>query len=58
MELEDLTEKLKKYPRGTVIDLSWDRGNGKLSAYYFYFGISSKGLPVLKHYEKGWFPQT
>ena len=49
---KELFDKLRSYESGTVIDLSWSRGNGDLSAYYLFFGIV-EGKPILKRYEEG-----
>jgi len=53
MEYEEIVRKLEDYPVGTVLNITWDRGNGKLSADYVYFGRNDEGAPILKRHEKG-----
>ena len=52
MESQNLTKKLEVYPIGTILNITWDRGNGELSADYIYLG-SEHERPNLKRYEKG-----
>jgi len=51
MEYEELVRKLEYYPKGTVINISWDRGNGKFSGDYVYFGKEDEEV-ILKRYEE------
>lgn len=52
MDLGELTEELGSYPRGTVINLRWDRGNGELSKDHVYLGRDPNGIPILKLYRE------
>ena len=51
MEYEEFVRNLEFYPIGTVINMAWDRGNGKLSGDYVYFG-KEDGKPILRRYEE------
>ena len=53
MEYKELVRKLGEYDKGTVLNITWDRGNGKLSADYVYFGRNDEGKPILKRHEEG-----
>ena len=51
MEYEEFVRKLEFYPIGTVINMTWDRGNGKLSGDYVYFEKEDE-KPILRRYEE------
>lgn len=51
MEYEELVRKLEDCSIGTVMNITWDRGNGELSRDYVYFG-KEDGQPILKRYDK------
>ena len=53
MEYEEIVRKLGEYDKGTVLNITWARGNGKLSADYVYFGRNDKETPILKRHEEG-----
>jgi len=52
MEKDEITEALRFYPKGTVLNISWDRGNGELSRDYVLLGFE-ENTPILKLYEEG-----
>ena len=50
MNKEELN--LEYYPRGIVVRLNWNRGNGNLERDYIYLGNNSfDGSPMLLDYE-------
>jgi hypothetical protein len=52
MENKEIIDRMNSYPVGTVVNLTWDRGNGKLSKPYVFLG-SENNVPIFKGYEEG-----
>ena len=50
MNEKEILEKLRGYELETILDIEWNRGNGKLGRYYLFCGFDENS-PLLVDYE-------